>query len=134
MLRFLLDTDICIYTIRNRPDALRARFNAEAPYLAISTVTVSELLYGAEKSERRATNLRTVEAFTARLTVLDYGAKAAAHYGDIRADLERTGTPIGPYDTMIAAHARAEGLALVTNNEREFRRVAGLRVENWVVA
>jgi tRNA(fMet)-specific endonuclease VapC len=131
MLRFLLDTDICIYTIRDRPTHMRERFNAEAPYLAISTVTLSELIYGAEKSDRRTENLRTVEAFAARLSVLDYGEKASAHYGDIRANLERAGTPIGAYDMMIAAHARSEGLVLVTNNAREFDRVAGLRVENW---
>ncbi|MBM3581364.1 MAG: tRNA(fMet)-specific endonuclease VapC [Alphaproteobacteria bacterium] len=132
MLRYLLDTDICIFTIKNRPPALREVFNERAAHLGISSVTLAELLYGAEKSARPAANLGVVESFAARLTVLPFDDRAALHYGQIRADLERKGTPIGPYDLMIAGHARSEALVLVTANIREFRRVSGLRVENWL--
>ena len=128
----MLDTDICIYVIKNRPPGLRGRFNAHSQHLCISSVTLAELLYGAEKSAKPDHNLAVVESFAARLTVSPFGDKAAAHYGQIRADLERKGKPIGPYDLMLAGHARSEGLALVTNNAREFMRVKGLRVENWV--
>jgi len=99
--------------------------------MCISAVTLAELIHGAEKSARKAHNLAQVEDFVSRLVVLDYPPKAAAHYGDIRADLERKGTPIGVNDLHIAGHARSEGLVLVTNNLREFERVEGLRLENW---
>ena len=89
-------------------------------------------MHGAEKSAKPDHNLRQVEDFTSRLTVLEYGNKAAAHYGDIRAALERKGTPIGVNDLHIAGHARSEGLTLVTNNLKEFERVEALRLENWV--
>jgi len=131
MLRYLLDTDICIYVIKNRPPGLRDLFNQRSEQLAISTVTLAELHYGAEKSERRQQNLDVIEGFAARLEVLAFGGKAAVHSGQIRAELAGQGTPIGPYDVMIAGHARSEGLIVVTNNTREFQRVAGLRVENW---
>lgn len=132
MLRWLLDTDICIYVLKNRPPALRARFNRSAAQLCISSVTLAELLYGAEKSARTETNLAEIERFAARLTVLPFDDKAAAHYGRIRTALERVGRPIGPYDLMIAAQSRAEGLTLVSNNQRELGRVEGLLTENWV--
>lgn len=131
MLRFMLDTNICIYVIKNRPPVLREKFNEHAQDLCISSVTLAELLYGAEKSANRKNNLDVVENFAARLAVLPFDEKAAAHYGQIRAELEHKGTPIGPYDLMIAGHARCEGLVLVTNNVREFERVAGIRIENW---
>jgi tRNA(fMet)-specific endonuclease VapC len=89
------------------------------------------LHYGAEKSGRRAENPTAIEHFAARLEVLPFGGKAAAHYGQLRAELERAGTPCGPHDTQIGGHARSEGLILVTNNRREFDRMPGLRVENW---
>ncbi|HCE38686.1 type II toxin-antitoxin system tRNA(fMet)-specific endonuclease VapC [Alloalcanivorax profundimaris] len=132
MLRYLLDTNIVIYVIKRRPMEVLEVFNRRAGEMAISTITEAELVHGAEKSQHREHNLRQVEDFTSRLEVLDYGRKAAAHYGDIRADLERKGTPIGVNDLHLAAHARGEGLILVTNNMREFERVAGLRVENWL--
>lgn len=132
MLRYMLDTNICIYVIKNRPDHLRGRFNTLAEQLCISSVVVGELVYGAEKSARVAENLSVVEQFCARLEVLPFGEKAAAHFGQIRAELERMGKPSGAYDLMIGGHARSEGLILVTNNRREFDRMAGLRVENWV--
>lgn len=132
MLQYMLDTNICIYVIKNYPAKLRERFNRLAEQLSISTVTLAELSYGAEKSGRRLENLQAVEQFAARLEVLPFSSRAAAHYGRIRASLEGAGKPIGPHDTLISAHARAEGLTLVTNNVREFRRVPGLNVENWV--
>ena len=132
MLGYLLDTNICIYVIKNRPPALRERFDELAEALCISTITLGELLYGVEKSSRRNQNLETVEQFTARLDVLPFSAKAAAQFGQIRAQLTQAGRPCGAYDMLIAAHARSEGLTLLTNNVREFERVPGLRVDNWI--
>lgn len=132
MLKYMLDTNIVIYVIKQRPVEALDSFNRHAGQMSISAVTEAELFHGAEKSQQREHNLRQVEDFTARLDVLDYGRKAAAHYGEIRADMERKGTPIGVNDLHIAAHARSEGLILVTNNLREFKRVKGLRTENWL--
>jgi tRNA(fMet)-specific endonuclease VapC len=132
MLQYMLDTNICIYVIKSHPPTIRERFNSLAEQLCISTITLAELLYGAEKSTLRAENLRVIEQFTSRLEVLAFPAKAAAHFGQIRAEVERLGTPVGPLDMLIGAHARAEGLVVATNNEREFRRLPGVRVENWV--
>lgn len=132
MLKYLLDTNICIYTIKNKPEAVREAFNRHHNQLSISAVTLMELIYGAEKSAAPEKNLAVVEGFAARLEVLDYDAAAAAHTGQLRAELTKLGQPIGPYDQMIAGHARSRGLILVTNNHREFERVPGLRLENWV--
>jgi len=132
MLRYMLDTNICIYAIKDRPASLRARFNDQSGQMAISSIVLAELFFGAEKSAYRLANLAVVESFAARLEVLAFDPKAAGHYGEIRAQLDRAGTPIGAYDLMIGAHARAQGLILVTNNQREFNRIDGLRVENWV--
>lgn len=132
MLRHLLDTNLCIRVIRDRPAGLRPRFNAEASGLCISDVVLYELLYGAEKSAKPAESRQTVERFAARLSVLPYDSNAAAHTADIRASLERRGLPIGAYDLMIAGHARSQGLVVVTGNLREFDRVEGLRSENWL--
>ena len=118
--------------IKHRPLALLDVFNSNSGRMCISAVTLAELLHGVEKSERRERNRAAVEDFGARLDVLPYGDKAAAHYGEIRAGLERKGTPIGVNDLHIAAHARSEGLTLVTNNMREFERVEGLRLVNWL--
>lgn len=128
----MLDTNICIYVIKNRPMAVRERFNQHSNQLCISSVTLAELIYGAEKSAKVVHNLAIIEAFSARLTVLPFAHKAAFHYGQIRSVLEKTGTPIGPYDLMIAGHARSEGLILVSNNSREFKRIDGLRLDNWI--
>ena len=132
MLRYMLDTNICIYTLKNHPAQLRDIFNQHSDHLSISSITLAELFYGAEKSAQTTNNLKNLEGFCARLEVLPFAEKAAAHYGHIRAELEQAGTPIGAYDLMIAGHARSEGLVLVTNNAREFERVSGLRLENWV--
>ena len=131
MLRYMLDTNLCIRVLRDRPAGLRERFNAEAACLCISTVTLAELLYGAEKSARPSHLRQEVEAFAARLEVLAFDAEAAGHFAEIRADLERKGQVIGPYDLMIAGHARSRGLVVVTGNLSEFSRVAGLRAEDW---
>jgi len=132
MLRFLLDTNICIYVIKRRPESLLERFNSNASHLAMSSITLAELLHGAEKSSNPQRTLSVVEDFCSRLDVLEYGVKAAQHYGQIRTALERRGTPIGMNDLHIAAHARSEGLTLVSNNLREFERVEGLLLANWV--
>jgi len=132
MLKYMLDTNIVIYVIKRRPPEALAVFNQHVGQLCISSITLAELLHGVEKSTKPDHNLRQVEDFTSRLTVLEYGSKAAAHYGDIRATLERKGTPIGVNDLHIAGHARSEGLMLVTNNLKEFERVEALRLENWV--
>jgi tRNA(fMet)-specific endonuclease VapC len=132
MLKYLLDTNICIYTIKNKPQEVRELFIRHSGQLCISSVTLMELIYGAEKSAVPEKNLAVVEGFVARVDVLDYNHEAAAHTGQLRAELAVVGKPIGPYDTMIAGHARSTGLILVTNNLHEFERVSGLRVENWV--
>lgn len=131
MLRYLLDTDIVIYTIKERPARVREAFNRHAEEIAMSAVTLGELVFGAQKSQQREANLRVVEGMAARLAVLPFDASAAMHFGQLRAELASAGRTIGPYAMMIAAHARSCGLVLVTNNLREFERVAGLRLENW---
>lgn len=132
MLKFMLDTNIVIYTIKNRPSVVKEAFVAHYGQVCISTVTLMELIYGAEKSAAPERNLRDVEGFAARLDVLDYDSAAAAHSGQLRAELAKVGTPVRPYDQMIVGHARSRGLVLVTNNQREFERVPGLRLDNWV--
>lgn len=131
MLRYLLDTNICIYVIKRRPAQMLERFNRHSGHMAISAITLSELLHGVEKSAAPDRNLAVVENFCGRLDVLPYGGKACLHYGQIRAGLERQGLPIGVNDLHIAAHARSEGLTLVSNNLREFQRVDGLLLDNW---
>jgi tRNA(fMet)-specific endonuclease VapC len=132
MLTYMLDTNICIYVMKTYPPGLRETFNALAEQLCISSITLGELSYGAEKSARRVENLTAIEHFVARLEVLPFGRKAAAHYGQVRAELERAGTPCGPHDMQIGGHARSEGLIVVTNNMREFTRMPGVRIENWL--
>ncbi len=132
MLKYLLDTNIVIYVIKRRPLEVLNTFNTNANRMAISVVTLAELLHGAEKSSQPASNLAVVEDFCSRLQVLPYTAKAAQHYGSIRSALEAIGQPIGVNDLHIAAHARSEGLVLVTNNSKEFSRVAALQMEHWV--
>lgn len=131
MLKFMLDTNICIFTIKNRPQEVRSAFKQHHGQMSISTVTLMELIFGAERSAHPERNLADVESFAARLEVLKYDQEAAAHTGELRAELARQGRPIGPYDHMIAGHARSRGLIIVTNNRREFDRVPGLRVDDW---
>ncbi|MDD5334827.1 MAG: type II toxin-antitoxin system VapC family toxin [Rhodoferax sp.] len=131
-IRYLLDTNICIYVINARPPAVLARFVAhEVDGLGISAITASELYWGVCKSGS-VRNRTTLEKFLSPLAVLDYDLGAAQKYGELRAYLEQQGTPIGPFDQQIAAHALALDITLVTNNRREFARVPGLRLENWV--
>jgi tRNA(fMet)-specific endonuclease VapC len=131
MLRYMLDTNLCIGVLRDRPPNIRERFNAEADGLSISTIVLTELLHGAAKSARPIENRTQVERFASRLVVLDFDDDAAAHAGEIRATLEREGRPIGGYDVLIAGHARSRGLIVVTGNLSEFSRVEGLRSEDW---
>ncbi|MFN3506425.1 MAG: tRNA(fMet)-specific endonuclease VapC [Allorhizobium sp.] len=131
MLKYMLDTNICIFTVKNRPAHMREVFNRHHGQMCISAVSLMELIYGAEKSASPERNLAVVEGFAARLDVLPYDEIAASHTGQLRAELAKSGTPIGPYDQMIAGHARSRGLMVVTNNRREFDRVPGLRVEDW---
>src|SRR4051812_33698709 len=128
----MLDTNLCVRVLRDRPASVRQRFNESAESLSISTVVLAELLHGAAKSARPVENRRAVEDFAARLEVLPFDEAAADHAADIRADLERKGLPIGAYDLLIAGHARSRGLAMVTGDLSEFSRVDGLRCEDWL--
>jgi tRNA(fMet)-specific endonuclease VapC len=132
MVKYLLDTNIVIYVMKRRPIEVLAIFNENAGRMAISAITLSELLFGAEKSSHVSKNVSAVEDFCSRLEVLPYGGRASQHYGAIRAALTKSGQPIGVNDIHIAAHARSEGLVLVTNNVKEFFKVPALQVENWV--
>ncbi len=131
MLKYMLDTNIVIYTLKNRPDRVRMLFNQHQGQMCISVVTLGELIFGAEHSQQVERNLADIEAMVARLEVLPFDDKAAYHFGQLRAELYRAGQPIGPYDMMIAGHARSSGLRLVTNNVKEFSKVRGLLIENW---
>lgn len=132
ILRYLLDTNLCIRVLRDRPAALRDRFNNEADSLCISTIVLTELLHGAAKSARPDHNRHEVDRFAARLEVLPFDVGAAGHAADIRANLERRGQTIGGHNVLIAGHARSRGLIVVTGNLGEFNRVEGLRCENWL--
>lgn len=132
MITYLLDTNIVIYIIKRRPIEVLATFNQHTSRMAISSITLAELIHGAEKSSQPSHNYSVIEDFCSRLDVLTYTAKAAMHYGSIRAALEKSGQTIGVNDLHIAAHARSEGLVLVTNNLREFERVPALQLQNWV--
>jgi tRNA(fMet)-specific endonuclease VapC len=134
VLRYLLDTNLCIRVLRDRPAGLRPRFNAEAESLSISTVVLTELLHGAAKSAKPIENRREVERFAARLAVLPFDPEAASHAAEIRAALEKRGEGIGAYDVLIAGHARSRGLTVITGNLDEFRRVPGLLSEDWLAA
>jgi tRNA(fMet)-specific endonuclease VapC len=132
MLKYLLDTNIVIYVIKRRPLAVLEVFNRHHGRMAISSITLAELVHGAEKSSDVSRNIAVVEDFVSRLTVLPYDDKAAWQYGNIRAVLEKLGQPIGLNDLHISAHARSNGLTLVTNDMSELERVPGLLLENWV--
>jgi tRNA(fMet)-specific endonuclease VapC len=130
-LRYMLDTNLCIRVLRDRPAGLKSRFNDEAEGLAISTIVLMELLHGAAKSAKPIENRRAVEDFASRLEVLAFDERASQHAADIKIHLERQGLVLGGYDLLIAGHARSQGLAIVTGNIGEFRRVAGLICEEW---
>lgn len=129
---YMLDTNICIYAMKQKPEKVLQRFKQELNSgICISSITLAELEYGMKRSSDPARNEQALLRFLAPLTVLPFGSAAASVYGEIRADLQSKGTPIGPLDMLIAGHAKAEELILVTNNVREFERVAGLEIENW---
>lgn len=130
-MKFLLDTDTCIYALKQNENVLRHLLAAAREDVVVSVVTEAELRTGAAKSSSALRTLRRVENFLLPLTVIDFTSDDAIVYAGLRARLERAGTPIGPLDTLIAAHAVGRKLTLVTNNEREFRRVHGLHLENW---
>ena len=132
-MKYMLDTNICIYAIKNKPEQVLQKLKeSQQNGLCISAITLSELEYGAAKSSNPQKNQAAIMQLLLVLEVLPFDDRASMEYGGIRAYLEKRGTPIEPSDTLIASHARAEGLVLVTNNVREFERVPGLRVENWV--
>jgi tRNA(fMet)-specific endonuclease VapC len=134
-LKRLLDTNVCIHIIRRRPPEVLGNFERfEVGEVGVSSVTVAELSYGAEKSARPEQNREALSRFLLALEVVAFGPEAATVYGRVRAALERGGTPIGPLDTLIAAHAVSLGITLVTNNVREFERVPNLDVEDWTRA
>ena len=131
-MKYLLDTNICIYLIKQKPPWVVHHFSAHAvDSIGLSTVTVSELYYGVAKSRKVAQNRQALQEFLLPLSIAHYDSQAAEIYGPIRATLERSGNMIGPLDMMIAAHALSLDVTLVTNNVAEFSRVAGLRIENW---
>lgn len=132
MLKYLLDTNIVIYVLKRRPIQVQKTFNTNASRMAISSITLSELIYGAEKSQNVDQNLEAIDEFISHLEVLPYDAKTSQHYGQIKAGLEKKGEIIGENDIHIAAHTISQGLILVTNNLREFGRVPNLALENWV--
>jgi tRNA(fMet)-specific endonuclease VapC len=133
MIRFMLDTNICVYVIKEKPPQVIARLRSkEISEVGISSITLSELEYGVAKSSKPGDNKLALMQFLAPLEIVAYDDRAAREYGDARADLERRGVPIGALDTLIAAHARSLKCRLVTNNDAEFSRVPGLPVENWV--
>ncbi|MBN1840071.1 MAG: type II toxin-antitoxin system VapC family toxin [Campylobacterales bacterium] len=129
----MLDTNICIYIIKNKPQSVLEELKkCNVGDIILSSITVSELIYGAHKSQYVEKNLKAIEHFLIPFDVADYDYKAALEYGKLRADLEKKGQPIGSLDTLIAAHAKSLGVVLVSNNMKEFARVEGLEVENWV--
>ena len=130
----MLDTNICIYAIKNKPIEVIKNFLEHDPNeICISSITYAELMHGVEKSQLADRNRAAIMFFISTIDILDFDVYAAEEYGKIRADLERKGTPIGPLDMLIAAHAKAEKLIIVTNNTREFLRVDGLEVEDWTI-
>ena len=130
---FMLDTDMCIYLINERDQALRRKFEENASSVCISSIAYAELCFGVAHSARVEENQRELQAFCLDLDILPFDAEAGARYGQIRQELVRRGETIGANDLLIAAHASGAHATLVTNNEREFGRVPGLRVENWLV-
>ena len=132
-MRYMLDTNICIYLIKQQPQEVIDKFQGIAPgEIAISSVTVAEMMYGVAKSQHKEKNKSALESFLAPLEIVDFDFKAAQRYRTVRAYLEKMGIPTGAYDLMIAAHALSLDLVLVTNNEREFQRISDLIIETWV--
>lgn len=131
-MRYMLDTNICIYSIKHKPEQVFLRLQEHDPSdICISSVTYAELVHGVEKSQAVEKNRLALALLLANIEILSFDAAAAESYGKIRADLEKQGTPIGPLDMMIAGHAKSLNYTVVTNNTKEFNRVKGLKSENW---
>ena len=131
-MKYMLDANICICAIKNKPTEVIRNFLRHDPEdMCISSITYGELMHGVEKSQAVEKNQIAMSLFLSPITILDFDSYAAEEYGKIRADLEKKGTPIGPLDMLIAGHAKAENLIVVTNNTREFCRVEGLALEDW---
>jgi tRNA(fMet)-specific endonuclease VapC len=131
-MEYILDTNICIYIIKKRPINVFEKFRSlSVGSIGISSITLAELQFGIMKSSNPEKNQEALDKFLIPLEIIDFGVNATIEYGKIRADLEKNGTPIGPLDTLIASHAKSLDLILVTNNEREFERIVGLKIENW---
>ena len=132
-MKYMLDTNIVIYLIKKQPESVLQKLQEYDPSdFCISSITLAEMEYGIAKSTSPEKNQAALSAFLSNIDILPFDDRAAVDYGDIRASLEKKGTPIGPNDMLIAAHARSLGLTIVTNNVREFRRVDGLMLDNWV--
>ena len=133
-MRYMLDTNICIYAIKNKPESVLRRLKEHDPAeICISSITYAELVHGVEKSQAREKNRLALALLLSRIEIIDFDDRAGECYGAIRADLERKGTPIGVMDMLIAGHALSLGYTIVTNNTREFERVNGLAIENWAL-
>lgn len=131
-MRYMLDTNICIYAIKHKPEQIFLRLQEHDPSeVCISSVTYAELVHGVEKSQSIEKNRVALALLLANIEIMDFASSAAESYGKIRADLEKAGKPIGPLDMMIAGHAKSLGYTVVTNNTKEFMRVSGLKLENW---
>ena len=131
-MRYMLDTNICIYAIKNKPEQVLMRLQEHDPAeICISSVTYAELVHGVEKSKAIEKNRVALALLLANSEIMSFDSLAAESYGKVRADLEKAGTPIGPLDMMIAGHAKSKGYIVVTNNTKEFERVKGLKIENW---
>jgi tRNA(fMet)-specific endonuclease VapC len=132
-MKYMLDTNICIYIIKQKPRAVIERFlQTEISQIGISSITLSELLFGASKSSKPEQNKIALAQFVAPLEILPYDDQSAQYYGDLRAYLEKQGKPIGSLDMLIAAHALSIACTLITNNEKEFIRIPNLNIDNWV--
>ncbi len=132
-MKYMLDTNICIFIIKNKPETVIRKFmEYDAGDICISAITYAELVHGVEKSAAREKNRIALTVFLSEIQIIPFDDAAAQAYGVVKAELQRRGTPIGPLDTLIAAHAKALKVVLVTNNTREFSRVDGLVVEDWV--
>lgn len=132
-MRYMLDTNMCSYILKNHPTVVKQKFDeVGAGTICISAIVLAELYYGAARHPKGVVIRREIDNFVSRLNVIPWDGNAADHYGAIRASLEKAGTPVGAMDTLIAAHAKSCAATLVTNNLREFDRIKGLTVVNWV--
>ena len=132
-MKYMLDTNTCIYLMNNKDIKLTKKFHNKDPKeLCISNITYSELMYGVEKSERRELNFTRLLLFLSEISILNYDFNASEEYGTIRTELEKRGNIIGPNDMLIAAHAKSQNMTLITNNAKEFKRIKDLKVENWL--